>query len=327
MPVFQIAPNALTNRSTSSMPWSNSSTLWPSDSSSLAVASTASMHAGATSMSTGGVSTTPMRSDPGERAASAANGSADGGALYQASGSGRPITSSTAAESATVRATTPLDDSPSRLLGPLGTRLRLGFSPTRPQHDDGMRIEPPPSLAWAIGAMPDATAEAAPPLDPPGVWSGFHGLRVTPRASLSVKETAPNSGVAVLLKRTKPASSNRSTTSSLSARGSFEAPFEPWLVGQPATSLRSLIGIGTPWNGPSSSAGVDATASVACRAAARTRSSSRKQKALSCGSSRSTRSRYSSVTSIGLTSLRRMAAAISRAEENGSTGGRLDARP
>ena len=31
-----------------------------------------------------------------------------------------------------------------------------------------MRIEPPPSLAWAIGNMPPATAAAAPPLEPPG---------------------------------------------------------------------------------------------------------------------------------------------------------------
>ena len=59
IPVFQIAPNALTNRSTSSMPWSNSSTRWPRDSSSLAVASTASMQAWATSISTGGVTTMP----------------------------------------------------------------------------------------------------------------------------------------------------------------------------------------------------------------------------------------------------------------------------
>ncbi len=31
-----------------------------------------------------------------------------------------------------------------------------------------MRIEPPPSLAWAIGNIPAATAAAAPPLEPPG---------------------------------------------------------------------------------------------------------------------------------------------------------------
>ena len=28
-------------------------------------------------------------------------------------------------------------------------------------------MEPPPSLALAMGSIPDATAEAAPPLEPP----------------------------------------------------------------------------------------------------------------------------------------------------------------
>ena len=36
-----------------------------------------------------------------------------------------------------------------------GTRPRLGLCPTRPQHDAGIRIEPPPSLALAAGNMPD----------------------------------------------------------------------------------------------------------------------------------------------------------------------------
>ena len=44
-------------------------------------------------------------------------------------------------------------------------RPRLGLSPTRPQHDAGMRIDPPPSLAWASGTMPLATAAAEPPLE------------------------------------------------------------------------------------------------------------------------------------------------------------------
>ena len=43
-----------------------------------------------------------------------------------------------------------------------------------------MRIEPPPSLACATGTMPDATAAAEPPLEPPVEWSGLQGLRVGP---------------------------------------------------------------------------------------------------------------------------------------------------
>ena len=57
------------------------------------------------------------------------------------------------------------------------------FSPTRPQNEAGMRIEPPPSEAWAAGTSPAATAAAEPPDDPPGVRPRSHGLWVGPKAS------------------------------------------------------------------------------------------------------------------------------------------------
>ena len=84
---------------------------------------------------------------------------------------GPAVASSRAAQSRTLRVTTcsmamPFQSSPKS--GPLGVRPRLGLSPTRPQADAGMRIEPPPSLAWPAGAMPAATAAAEPPLEPPG---------------------------------------------------------------------------------------------------------------------------------------------------------------
>jgi hypothetical protein len=60
------------------------------------------------------------------------------------------------------------------------TRPRDGLRPTRPQALAGIRIEPPPSLAWAIGTMPAATAAAEPPLDPPVERFVSHGLRVGP---------------------------------------------------------------------------------------------------------------------------------------------------
>ena len=44
---------------------------------------------------------------------------------------------------------------------------RLGLRPNSPQQLAGIRIEPPPSEAWATGTMPAATAAAAPPLEPP----------------------------------------------------------------------------------------------------------------------------------------------------------------
>ena len=86
--------------------------------------------------------------------------------------------------SATVRVSTPLapsQDSPRS--GPDDTRPRLGLSPTRPQAEAGMRIDPPPSLPCASGSIPDATAAALPPLDPPGVRVRSHGLRVGPRVA------------------------------------------------------------------------------------------------------------------------------------------------
>src|SRR5687768_1625884 len=120
------------------------------------------------------------------------------------------------AESRTVRLITPSVAAPcsiSAYAGPAGTTPRPGFSPNRPQHAAGIRIDPPPSLAPATGTNPAATAAAEPPDDPPGVWSVFHGLRVGPLASGSVMPFAPNSGVLVFPKISNPASSHRRTTS------------------------------------------------------------------------------------------------------------------
>ena len=116
--------------------------------------------------------------------------------------------------------------------GPSVMRPCEGFSPTSPQHDAGMRIEPPPSDACAIGTSPAATATAAPPLDPPGEWSVFHGLRVGPHASGSVVGRLPNSGLLVRPAVTSPAARKRPTrvvsaadgiAASLSARLPFDS--------------------------------------------------------------------------------------------------------
>ena len=64
--------------------------------------------------------------------------------------------------------------------GASDTRPRDGLRPTSPQHEAGMRIEPPPSFAWAIGTSPAATAAAEPPLDPPVERVVSQGLRVGP---------------------------------------------------------------------------------------------------------------------------------------------------
>jgi len=92
--------------------------------------------------------------------------------------------------------------------GPIGLRPRLVLRPTSPQFDAGVRIEPPPSEPFAAGTIRAATAAAEPPLEPPGVRSRFHGLRVGPNSSGSVTLVSPNSGVLVLPKITNPAARN-----------------------------------------------------------------------------------------------------------------------
>src|SRR5258708_26042586 len=107
--------------------------------------------------------------------------------------------------SRTVRLTTCSTELPKALSsGRTGLRSRVILSPNRPQHAAGMRIEPRPSLAWASGTMPAATAEAEPPDEPPEIWSGFHGLRQGPKEADSAVPDIPNSGVLVLARNTAP---------------------------------------------------------------------------------------------------------------------------
>src|SRR5262244_2336659 len=247
-PVFQIVVNAAMRSPGGGSGRGVSTTWWPAEASAETVVSTAAAHAGSTaSPSIGEPASTPIRSPlGGSMVIAAAKDPGGAGGDHQAAGSWRASASRAAAVSATVRVSTPLVTKPSRLTVTFVTRPRVGFSPTRPVHDAGMRIDPPPSSAWAMGAIPAATAAPAPLDDPPGVRSGSHGLREMPRAWLSVKGAVPNSEVVVLPSNTNPASTNRCTTGSDAAAGALLAPADPWVVGHPATSRRSLTGSGTP---------------------------------------------------------------------------------
>ena len=75
-----------------------------------------------------------------------------------------------------------------------------------------MRIEPPPSLPWATGTMPLATAAAEPPEEPPGVRSRSHGLRVGPKMRASLTGRMPYSGSVVVPTMTNPAPFSRRVT-------------------------------------------------------------------------------------------------------------------
>src|SRR5262247_2617126 len=90
-------------------------------------------------------------------------------------------------------------------------RPYVALSPKTPQNAAGLRMEPPPSVPTASGARPAATAAPAPPDDPPGVRSRFHGLRVRPKIRLSVMPTQPSVGVLVLPTMMAPAAFMRAT--------------------------------------------------------------------------------------------------------------------
>src|SRR5207244_1925941 len=114
----------------------------------------------------------------------------------------------------------------------------------------GMRTEPPPSVPTDSAPIPDATAAPLPPLDPPGVRPGSHGLRVMPVIGLSVTPFQANSGVVVLPISTAPLSRNRATHgASTDHSWSGSIVREPRSVGQPRVSSVSLIEVGTPSTG------------------------------------------------------------------------------
>lgn len=68
------------------------------------------------------------------------------------------------------------------------------------------------SVPWARCPMPAATADAAPPDEPPGVREGFRGLRVSPCSRLPVNQRNENAGVLVRPIITAPARRRLSTT-------------------------------------------------------------------------------------------------------------------
>src|SRR6202043_2953535 len=105
-------------------------------------------------------------------------------------GSGPASRSRIAAVSRTLRVSTSSHAIPCGAVGDPGaheTRPRVGLRPTSPVHAAGIRIEPPMSLAWAAGTSPAATAEAAPPLEPPGERSGAQGFAHGPYVGDSVR--------------------------------------------------------------------------------------------------------------------------------------------
>src|SRR5688572_27697657 len=112
-----------------------------------------------------------------------------------------------------------------------------------------MRREPPPSPPVPSVHNPPATADAVPPVDPPGVCSGPHGLRVAPWRLVRVRFTPPNSLDVVRPGSTAPAARTRVTNvESYGATRSFRGT-DASVKGQPSTRSSSFTAIATPPNG------------------------------------------------------------------------------
>ncbi len=223
----------------------------------------------------------------------------NGGRESASPGSDPWIASSSSALSPTVRASAPNTLSPSHpsRAGCVETRPRLGFIPTSPQQAAGIRSEPPPSEPVAHGTIPDATAAAEPPDEPPGVRVGSQGLRVTPFAAVAVHGKIISSGTLVMPIGIAPAARSRRTTSPSAASGGPNER-DPRVIDWPATGMSSLIAIGTPASGLSSAPDMTSAAASASSAIVT-------RNAFSFGSTASIRRTNSSTSSRGFTSRRR----------------------
>ena len=150
------ATNWRGNVSSSSAAGHAGSTWWPSPSST--IPPTAPLGAVVVQRPPSGwTSSRPMRSLPGSAPTSSAYGRAGAGAITVSPTPGPLTASSSAAVSRTVRLTQSSTPRPTRR----GRPRRSGpgrLEPDEPHADAGMRIDPPPSDAWANGTMPAATA-------------------------------------------------------------------------------------------------------------------------------------------------------------------------
>ncbi|CAB4900347.1 unannotated protein [freshwater metagenome] len=139
--------------------------------------------------------------------------------------------------------------------GARGMRPNVAFSPNSPVNPAGIRMEPPPSPPVARVISPPDTAAAVPPLEPPGVCSVFHGLRVAPCSTVRVRLTPPNSLLVVCPASTAPPMRlMRSTITEVWVETTSAKTTHASVAGQPVTASSSLTPIGTPPKGNDTSA-------------------------------------------------------------------------
>ena len=151
--------------------------------------------------------------------------------------------------SRTDRVTTPSETiriGMSRIILSCASRPRVGLRPTSPLTDAGIRIEPPPSLAWASGTAPAATSAADPAELAPATCSVDQGLRTAPSRGCSAAALKPYSESWLLPSGTSPVARYIRAKSPSARAGRPTQASVPCPVGMPATSTLSLTTVGTP---------------------------------------------------------------------------------
>ena len=173
---------------------------------------------------------------------------AAGPAPASGAGSSPARTACATARSATVVARAPFSAMPDQLSAPIsaGTTPRPGLSVTSPQAAAGRRSEPMPSLPWASGTQPAATAAALPPELPRRGAGGVPGVAAH-------RARAVGGAVEAELGHAGDADDDRAGLAQPGDHGVVaRSPGRRLLAGDPsvqtspATATLSLTAIGTP---------------------------------------------------------------------------------
>ncbi len=129
----------------------------------------------------------------------------------------------------------------------VGTHPVVGFIPTTPHIDAGIRFEPPVSVPMAQSHIAVATATADPPDDPPVTRRGSCGLRVVPKCAFMPVDPKAHSCMFVLPTTTTPSVRRSWITAASADAGVGVSTCDPAVVATSRTSMTSF----TATTGPS----------------------------------------------------------------------------
>ena len=111
-------------------------------------------------------------------------------------------------------------------------------------------MEPPVHEPSVPMHSPAAMPAPEPLLEPPGMWSRFHGLRARGKPLVGSGPPSANSCIASLPSSTAPASFRRAVVVASSVGTRSAITLELAVVRTPSVSYRSFSAMGTPCIGP-----------------------------------------------------------------------------